>query len=525
MPASRRSITTRSVKKLTVFLMGSILAAPVQAQGAPRGSLPAGTAAALDREITRALTELEIPGLAIAIVRNDSTLLVKGYGVRELGKPEPVDEHTVFDIASLTKSFTSAAAAILVDRGVLRWDDPVRRYLPDLVLPDSQLTREASLRDFLSHRSGLDPANMMWVPTAVDRDEVLRRMRYLRVRAPLRQTWIYSNIGYTVAGEAMARAAGTTFEALLRDLLIRPLGLTSTTWTYEMAATRENVASPHARIAGRQQPIGREKQRQPIAAAAAVQSSAEDLARWMRFQLGNGVLDGVRFVSDSSLRETHTIQVRILATAAMRAARFVEDSTRTGYAMGWQVMDYRGHPLHWHTGNGDGQVAYMALLPREHVGVAVLVNTWSAPFVHGALLYRIMDACLGYAPRDWISETRRRQVEMARAQDSTASEVDAMRSRERPPLPLAAFAGRYDEPLFGPVFVRVERSGLTFQMGAGQLADLEYQGGRTFYLRWRDPLFREYYGTQVTFEGPGDAIDAFRTRINRDEFRATRSRP
>src|SRR6185295_8688090 len=119
-------------------------------------------------------------------------------GVRERGKSAPVDEHTVFDPASLSKAFTSTVAAILVDRGVIHWDDPVRRYLPDLVLPDSQLTREATLRDFLSHRTGLDPANMMWAITAVDRNEVLRRMRYLSVRAPLRQSWIYSNIGYTV---------------------------------------------------------------------------------------------------------------------------------------------------------------------------------------------------------------------------------------------------------------------------------------------------------------------------------------
>jgi len=143
----------------------------------------------------------------------------------------------------------------------------VRRYLPDLVLPNDTLTARATVRDFLSHRTGIDPANMMWVPTAVTRDEVLRRMRYLRTVAPFRRTMVYSNIGYSVAGEAAARAAHMPFEALLRDLLIKPLRMPSTTWAYEQAAAMPNVASPHATIAKRQQVIPRERQRQAIAPA------------------------------------------------------------------------------------------------------------------------------------------------------------------------------------------------------------------------------------------------------------------
>ena len=190
------------------------------------------------------------------------------------------------------------------------------------------------------------------------------------------------------------------------------------------------------------------------------------------------MLDGVRFASDTACVDDRSVP--ILTIAAMRAARGVEDSTGIGYGMGWQVMDYRGHPMIWHTGNGDGQIAYMALLPRERMGVAVLVNTWSAPFVHGALLSRILDAYLGYEPRDWVAEARERAAEMTRAQDSTAREMKAMRSSAPPPLPLAAYAGRYDHPLFGPVFVRREPSGLTLQMGNGQVADLEFHGENTF---------------------------------------------
>lgn len=520
-PHQRSFACALYVKNLAceALLAAGVAAGAVAQQRAPA---PRGFPAELDRYIADVVVAGRIPGLAIAIVRNDSTLVAKGYGVRGLGRPERVDEHTVFDIASLAKAFTATAVAQLVDQGVLHWDDPVRRHLPDLVLPTAELTASATLRDFLAHRTGLESANMMWVLTAASRGEVLRRMRYLPVVAPRGRRMLYSNVGYTVAGEAAAAAAGTSFEALLEGRVIRPLGLRSTASTFEQAATMANVASPHATIAGRQQPIRREVQRHSTAPAGAIQSSVHDLARWMRLHLNNGVVDGTRFVSDSAMVAMHAIQVGIETTPAMRAARLVEDSV-VGYGMGWQVMDYRGHPLLWHTGNGDGQLAYVALLPRDRLGVVVVVNTWSVPLIHVALMSRVLDAYLGYAPRDWAAETLARLPGMARAQDSATREMEAMRSSTPPPLPLAAYAGRYDEPLFGPVYVRVEGAGLTLQMGEGQVADLEYHGGNAFFTRWRDPLYRENLGAHVFLEGSGNAVDTLRTRINRDTFRAVRA--
>ena len=223
----------QSVKKLTVGV--ALAVAPLRAQqpAVPTARFPRE----LDRYIAEVREEWHIPGIAIAVVRNDSTLVAKGYGVRQLGKPDLVDENTVFDIASLSKAFTATAAAMLVDRRVLRWDDPVKRFLPNLVLPNETLTKQATIRDFLSHRTGMEPANMMWVPTAVTRAGVLSRMRYLRVVAPFRTTMVYSNVGYSVAGEAVAAAAKMPFEAVLRDLVVKPLDLRSTTWTYEQSAS------------------------------------------------------------------------------------------------------------------------------------------------------------------------------------------------------------------------------------------------------------------------------------------------
>jgi CubicO group peptidase (beta-lactamase class C family) len=518
-PCSVKKMTHCGVSRWVLIALLVTHPLPAQSRTVPAERFPAE----LDRYIANVLSQWQIPGLAIAVVRNDSTLVAKGYGVRALGKPERVDENTVFDIASLTKSFTATAAAMLVDRGILRWDDPARRHLPSLVLPTDSLTERATLRDFLAHRTGLDPANSMWVLTAVNRDEVLRRMRYLRVVAPFRQTMVYSNIGVTVAGEAAAAAAHMPFESLLRDVVIKPLRLASTTWTYQQTATMPNVAAAHATIAGRQQVIPRELQRQSVAPAAAVQSSASDMTRWMRLHLNNGVLDGKRYVSDSTMREMHSVQVGIAPTPAMRAARLVRDSV-TGYGMGWQIMDYRGHRVLWHSGNGNGQIAYMALFPTERLGIVVMVNTWSAPLVHAALINRIADTYLGYSPRDWAAEEFARLPAQDSARAANKRAMIAMGASAPPAPPLGPYAAQYEHPLFGPVWIRLADRGLTLQMGDGQVADLEYHGNDAFYVAWRDPFFREFYGGEhVTFTTSGDSIVSFTTLMNRDQFTARRA--
>jgi len=246
------------------------------------------------------------------------------------------------------------------------------------------------------------------------------------------------------------------------------------------------------------------------------------LTRWMRLHLNNGVLDGVRYVSDSSMREMHTIQVPIPTTPAMRAARMVQDSV-VGYGLGWQIMDYRGHRLLWHTGNGNGTIAFVSLLPEDRLGVVVVVNTWSAPFVHAALMNRIIDTYLGYPPRDWAAEALARVPGMRAAEDSARKAMAAMEDHRPPPHPLKDYVGEYREPLFGPVFVLLQSGGLVLRMGAGQKADLQPHRGNSFLIKWRDPLYAENFETMLTFHETAGVIASLSTRINRDEFTARKT--
>lgn len=454
-------------------------------------------------------------------MRHDSVLAAKGYGVRELGKPDRVDENTVFSIASLTKSFTATAAAMLVDDGKLAWDAPVRRYLPTFALGDPYLTDAITVRDLLSHRTGLHGSNMAWVVTDVDRAELLRRTRYLQPERPFRTTQVYSNVGFTIAGE-LAAAAGTSYEALVRTRIFLPLGMRSTTITMSALANQPNRVSPHAVIGGVQRPIPW-RDIDVIAPAGAINSTAADMAQWLRFQLGDGTFGGRRLVSAEGLWEIHSPQVVITVTPAMKRARLVEGWG--AYALGWNVMDYRGHPMVWHSGNADGQPSIMALLPNDGLGVVVMTNTWAAGLLHAMILNRVMDTYLGAPPRDWSGEmlARKTQIRDQYAQSLHALEATRV-AGTKPSHPIADYAGTYTDSLYGDEIVHLDGKALTLRMGRGQVADLSHWSYDTFLVTWRDPLFRELYPALATFGLDADGrVRRITMSLNRDLIEGKKS--
>jgi CubicO group peptidase (beta-lactamase class C family) len=446
--------------------------------------------AELDAYIEKARADWDAPGLAVSVVRDGKLVIAKGYGVRELGKPERVDEHTVFDIASISKSFTAAAVATLVDEGKMRWDDPVRRYLPQVEFSDPYRTANVTIRDLLAHRVGVEAGNFVFRFTGYSTDEVLRRIRFLKEREPFRTTMLYSNVGYTAAGEAAAAAAGVPFAELIRARLVEPLGMAEASVGVPHT-TAANHAVPHAIIGGVQQPINHTKAMN-ILPADAVNANALDAAKWMLFQLGDGTWNGKRIVSKASMDEMHAPQVIIPTTAGMRAARGV--TFFAAYGLGWNLMDYRGHKLLWHSGSADGMPVYMALLPDDHIGVTVMVNTWGAPTLHGAVASRIFDILLGLPhEHDWSAEglaAVKRGV--ARDAEERAAIEKTRDPNAKPSLPLADYAGDYTDPLYGDMHVRIENGALTLQFARGQIADLTPWHHDAFRVRWRDRAHEDF---------------------------------
>jgi CubicO group peptidase (beta-lactamase class C family) len=477
----RRSQLRAAVPTMVALSAGLALAHPLLAQGA-------GLPAELDAYVAQSLQDWDVPGAALAVVKDGEVVAVKGYGVRELGKPARVDAATIFDTASLTKAFTAAAIATLVDEGKLSWDEPVHHYLPALEFSSPYLTETLTLRDLLSHRTGIKN-NSAWYFGNLSHDELIATFRHLEPQTPFRAKWNYSNIGYQAAAEVARAVSGLSWEDLVTQRILEPLGLECTIANFDDVPNHKNYASPHEVIDGVQRVVPRETARMSTSAAGGVQACTADLATWMLFQLGDGTWKGKRIVSVEAMHEMQSAQINVPTTAAFRTARQVRHTV--AYGFGWQIWDYRGHWFLWHTGSGDGQSAYVALLPDEKIGVAFVINSWkqggSAFNVY--LVSHILDYYLGEPTKDYLAEYKESRLKsLQRDEDERRALQEARPKKPRASLPLSAYAGGYKDKLGIGISVVIEKDALVLQYGHGQKGRLEHWDGDTFRVRWESPV-------------------------------------
>ena len=429
----------------------------------------------LDAYVNKAMAEWKVPGLSVAVVRNDSVLYTKGYGVLKIGAPAAVDERTLFEIGSSSKSFTATLVAMLVTDGKMRWDEKVSTYLPSLRLADPLASAELTLRDALSHRSGLSRGDLAWMGVSLPREEVLRRVRFLKPAWPFRSRWGYQNMMFLAAGEAAAKAAGTTWDELIAQRIFAPLGMTASIPVLREPAKVTNLATPHLVLSD----TVRAKAHMNIddmAPAGSIVSNARDMAQWLRLQLGDGQFEGKRLVGRLPLRETHTPQMLIGAGAGNDSlTRF------NAYGMGWFVEDYRQALVWQHGGNTDGMTTAMGVLPERKFGVVVLSNMHGSP-LPGILMRYLFDRQLGAPMRDLSAEALARATAQRRRADSTEKAQAAQRiAGAKPPVALSAYTGTYVDSLYGEAVVSLEGEQLSMQRGEWS-APLTYWTGNNF--RW-----------------------------------------
>jgi CubicO group peptidase (beta-lactamase class C family) len=461
---------------LLLFLLALAGAPPLRAQPAPlRG---------LDAYVEAAMREWEVPGLALAVVRNDSVLYAKGYGVVELGKPDLVDEHTLFAIASTSKAFTVAALGMLVDEGKVHWDDPVKRHLPELELTDPYVTRELTVRDLLTHRAGIAREDNIWVAAPFDRAEILRRARELPQVNSFRSRYGYNNVMFIAAGEVVGRASGMSWDDFVAQRIFNPLGMTRSTSRAALVETRGNVAASHTKVGGSVQAVPRHNY-DNIGGAGAIFSSVGDMAQWLRLHLGGGVYQGKRLLSEAALAEMYTPQTVIRSDTT--DARMFPATNFRAYALGWNVQDYHGRKLVHHSGNINYTRTQVGMVPSERIGVVAIANL-SSSNLQLALMYRILDALLGVAPTDWSAEylaLARRGEERAGA---SARELEEARlAGTAPSLALDRYAGTYSNPIYGEAEVVVEEGRLVLRYSPEYVADLEHWHHNVFRGTWRRP--------------------------------------
>lgn len=345
----------RLQKVIRLFGQLLLIAALAQVALAQNGSLNG-----FDDYVQKAMKEWEVPGVAIAIVKGDQIVLAKGYGVRKIGEPAVVDEHTLFAIGSSSKAFTAASVAILVDQGKLKWDDPVTKYLPGFEMYDPYVTRELTVRDLLTHRSGLQRGDFLWYGSELDRDEIVRRARFIKPSWSLRSTFGYQNIMYLTAGQLVARVSGKTWDEFIQQRIFAPLSMTSSNTSISAFKTADNIASPHAKVDEKVNAIPW-RNIDNIAPAGSINSNVLDMAQWVRLQLNQGAIKNERVFSAAAAKEMHASQTIIRFEPPY--AMWYPDAHFLNYGMGWFLSDYRGRKVVEHGGAIDGMRAEVAVIP------------------------------------------------------------------------------------------------------------------------------------------------------------------
>ncbi|MBC7789916.1 MAG: serine hydrolase [Anaerolineae bacterium] len=459
------------------YLAGILLSA-----SASQAQLPAAYAP-LDAYVEKAMKDWEVPGAAIAIVKGDSVIYAKGFGVRAIGKPDKVDARTIFAIGSASKAFTGAGVAMLVDEGKIRWDDPVTQHLPGFQMYDAYATRELRVRDILSHRSGLARGDLVWYASSIDRDEILRRVRYLKPSWSLRSNFGYQNIMFVAAGQITATVAKQSWDDFMRDRLFVPLGMTETNTTVREISKLANVATPHARIDDTLRVIAW-RNIDNAGPAGSINSNVTDMAKWVQFQLDSGKVGKKSLLTAASFVETHTPHTIIPRNTQ---ARTLNPFTHyVSYGFGWFLEDYRGREVVHHGGNIDGMSALVAMMPEEDLGVVILTNM-NGTALTSVLMRKIFDLHLGAPAKDWSADV----LKLAKAQEVQAKAVQKKKEEGRakgtkPSLALAKYVGTYNDSLYGQVNVKMEKDHLVLTSGPGFIGDLEHWHHNTFRANWRD---------------------------------------
>ena len=451
----------------------------------------------IDAYAQAVMTTWKGPGMAIAVVKDDKKVFAKGYGVRELGKDDPVDADTVFAIASNSKAFTTAALAILVDEKKITWDDKVVKYLPEFQMYNPYVTSELTIRDLVTHRVGLETfsGDLLWYETTYSEDEMLDRVRFLKPVSGFRSRYGYQNLMFVAAGQVIEKVSGRSWEQFVKERILDPLGMTRTVMSIKDLP--ENSAMPHNESGGTLRVLHRGNV-DGATAAAGMNSSVNDLSKWVRTQLNRGTFEGKQIFSENRSWEMWQPYL----ARPISAAAWKNNPTRhfDGVGMGWFMYDYHGRKIVNHSGGLDGMLSYTILIPEENVGYVVLTNSESPAF--GIMMNKIRDVFVNAPKRDWNAESVQNAARGKAAADEARAKVDAARvANTRPTLATANYAGTYSDELYGDITIAEEAGRLVmrFSKSPNFVADLEHWHYDTFQIKWRPSVAYNFPRGFVTF--------------------------
>ena len=440
-----------------------------------------------EETVENAMRTFNTPAVSAAVVAGGKTIYEAGFGDR-------INADTLYQIASMSKSMTAAALAQVIEKGLLSWDTRVRDVLPDFRMYDEFATKEMTVKDLLVHRSGLrsEGAGLLWYGSDYSRDEVVRRLRYIRPVTSFRSAYAYQNVMYLAAGEVLEAVSGETWEQYLSKHLFDPLEMTRTVPTLAASSSMENKAVPHAMIRGNIRAIPW-RDHDNCGPAASVMSTAHDLANYLNLFLRKGIVNGESILSEESIRALHTAYT-LDPNEPGKSFHSRMDTGLPGYGYGWHIQRYAGACLIYHSGGVDGMRCRMALFPDEDFGVVVLTN-YENRSTYNALTQTVFDNMLGLEPVDWVS--------LYAAQPPEEPETIPQQIMGTcPHFGLSQLSGIYRDSAYGEIIV--ENGVLSFTHSPAFTAELSHYHYDTWKLTWRDPYIPDGL---VTFEpGPDGKI-------------------
>ncbi len=413
----------------------------------------------VDSLMRKVMRDWNVPGVGLAVIADGEVALSRGYGLRDIKRKLPVQADTIFPIASVTKSFTAFAVGLLVDEGKLEWDKPVRDYLPEFRLHDEAATARIAVRDLLSHRTGLPRHDGMWALTQLERSELFQRLRHLPPSADLRALYQYNNLMFMAAGMLIQKLAGQTWEEFVGERIFQPLGMRDSTFAIRDVSQHPRLCTPYWGRKGEALRAMPHLEFESVGPAGTINSTVEDLSRWLSLHLHGGKLGRKALIRPETLAEMHSPQ-----TVMPGPYKFPE-IPMGAYGMGWMISVYRGYRRVEHGGNINGFTTRISMLPDEGLGVVFLCNrrhTW----LRNVVEFFLYDRLLGLEPRPWSARFKRLEREATAEEAARKKRKRKERKRgTRPSRPLAEFAGSYEHPGYGAITIRRNGRGLAASYG------------------------------------------------------------
>jgi CubicO group peptidase (beta-lactamase class C family) len=436
----------------------------------------------LDNFIQEAIDEWNPPGLVVAVVKDGEVVFSKGYGTMTIGEDKPVQTNTLFMIGSTTKAFIAASLAMMVDEGKLDWDDHVIDYLPSFQLYDPYVTREITIRDLLTHRTGMGNTDFLWSWMTISGDRALYKMRNVEPAYSLRASFIYQNLMYLAAGKVLEKVSGKTWTSFLQERIYQPLGMKDSYPTFAMVKGKLNKADAHVKYEDEIIKIN-QLVADEIGPAGSMWASIDDMSKWVKFLLDKGQVNGDTLISAQNFNELFKPQ-QIVPAAAFYPTQMLTQPHWTTYGFGWFQHDYRGKMVQFHTGSLPGMVAIIGMIPEKNIGVYVMANLDHVELRH-AIMYTTFDLFMdGRITTDWSKDLKELYDKLGNANEPQ----EPKRVNDTKPS-IQNIAGVYQNNIFGRVEITGDGSNLHFNLNNTVKGNLEWWHYDTYQVSFDEKWY------------------------------------